>query len=136
MTTYFDTNVLLYGFAKNSDDVEQSIISAKLIEDAIIDNSLIVSGVALCEFAYVSYKIKEYKNTIDSNLDFLSDFLQPEPYDIYKRVLQIFKNEGLYIGSFDVYHLAFAEYYGAKLVTFDKGFKKLQAISNIEIEIL
>ena len=136
MTTYFDTNVLLYAFAKNSDNIEQSIISTNLVENAIAYDSLIISSVVLCEFAFVSNKINECKNTVDKNLEFLSSFVQPEPYGIHKRVSQIFESESLYISSFDIYHLAFAEYYDAKLVTFDKGFKKLQATSNVEIEIL
>ena len=48
---------------------------------------------------------------------------------------EILKETSLYISSFDVYHLAFSEYYNAKLFTFDKGFKKLQHISKIELII-
>jgi len=45
------------------------------------------------------------------------------------------KDKSLYNSSFDVYHLAFAEYSNAKLITFDKGFQKLKDISKIEIDI-
>ena len=36
---------------------------------------------------------------------------------------------------FDIAHLAFCEQNNCKLITFDKGFKKYQNISKIEIEI-
>ena len=50
-------------------------------------------------------------------------------------MIEILKETNLYISSFDVYHLAFAEYHNTKLFTFDKGFKKLQNISKIELVI-
>ena len=50
-------------------------------------------------------------------------------------MIEILKNKSLYASSFDIFHLAFAEYHNVKLVTFDKGFKKLQTISKIEIDI-
>ena len=136
MTTYFDTNVLIYAFAKNIDNIEQSILSTKLIEDSIEKNSLILSEVTLCEFAFVSHRIKEEKQNIDDNLEFLSTFLKESNFSVYQRVLDILKDKSFYNSSFDVYHLAFAEYYNAKLITFDKGFQKLKDISKIEIDIL
>ncbi len=90
---------------------------------------------SLCEFAYVSHKIDENKNDIDNNIEFLSTFLYQSSLNIDQRMVEILKNTSLYAGSFDVYHLAFAEYYKAKLVTFDKGFRKLQKISKIKLTI-
>ena len=132
---YFDTNVLLYAFTKNIDDEKQREISTALVEEAIVNDTLIVSEVILCEFAFVSNKLNEDKNDIDNNLEFLSTFLQPSNLSINQRTLEILKETNLYISSFDVYHLAFAEYHNTKLFTFDKGFKKLQNISKIEIDI-
>ncbi len=43
MMVYFDTNVLLYAFAENIDDNRQKEISIKLVEDAIDNNTIIVS---------------------------------------------------------------------------------------------
>ena len=132
---YFDTNVLLYAFTKNIDDEKQREISTALVEEAIVNDTLIVSEVILCEFAFVSNKLNEDKNDIDNNVEFLSTFLQPSNLSINQRMLEILKETNLYISSFDVYHLAFAEYHNTKLFTFDKGFKKLQNISKIEIDI-
>lgn len=135
MMVYFDTNVLLYAFTKNIDDEKQREISIKLVEEAIKNDTLIVSEVVLCEFAFVSNKLNEDRNDIDNNLEFLSSFLQPSNFSISQRTLEILKETNLYISSFDVYHLAFAEYHNAELLTFDKGFKKLQNISKIEVVI-
>ncbi len=132
---YFDTNVLLYAFTKNIDDEKQRDISTILVEEAINNDTLIVSEIILCEFAFVSNKLNEDKNDIDNNLEFLSTFLQPSNFTINQRMIEILNKTNLYISSFDVYHLAFSEYHNAKLFTFDKGFKKLQAISKIEIYI-
>jgi predicted nucleic acid-binding protein len=132
---YFDTNVLLYAFTKNIDDEKQRDISTVLVEEAIDNDALIVSEVILCEFAFVSNKLNEDKNDINNNLEFLSTFLQPSNFSINQRMIEILNKTNLYISSFDVYHLAFAEYHNTKLFTFDKGFKKLQNISKIEIDI-
>jgi len=132
---YFDTNVLIYAFTKNIDDSKQSEISISLVEEAIDTETLIVSEVTLCEFAFVSHKMNEDKNDIDDNLEFLSTFLQVSNFSVNQRILEILKDKSLYTSSFDIYHLAFAEYHNVRLVTFDKGFKKLQNISKIKIDI-
>ena len=135
MMVYLDTNVLIYAFTKNIDDENQKDISTILVEKAIDNDTLIVSEIVLCEFAFISNKLNEDKNDIDDNLEFLSTFLQPSNFGINQRMLEILKETSLYISSFDIYHLAFSEYYNSKLFTFDKGFKKLQNISKVEIVI-
>jgi len=62
----------------------------------------------------ISHKLNEDKNDLDDNLEFLSTFLQASNFTINKRILEILKETSLYISSFDVYHLAFAEYYNSK----------------------
>ena len=52
---YFDTNVLIYAFSKNVDDERQKNLSIKLVEEAIENNSLIVSELILSEFALSSF---------------------------------------------------------------------------------
>lgn len=132
---YFDTNVLIYAFSKNVDDEKQKSISIKLVEEAIANNSLIVSELILSEFAFISHKLNENKNEIDDNLEFLSSYLKPSGCAITQRMLEILKETSLYISSFDIYHLAFAEHYNAKLITFDKGFKKLLDVAKIDIVV-
>jgi hypothetical protein len=169
---YFDTNVLIYAFSKNTDDERQKDISVKLVGDAIEDESLIVSELILCEFAFISHKLKEnvtthlpripifrgslkrkndvfgqnsyflLKNTnfqffkarylgllvpewlqenkdeIDDNLAFLSEYLKPTDITVHQRILEILKETSLYVSSFDVYHLAFSEYYHRYILLF------------------
>lgn len=130
---YFDTNVLIYAFSKNVDNEKQKALSVKLVEEAITNNALIVSELILSEFAFISNKLNENKSEIDDNLEFLSSYLKSSDYTVSQRMLEILKETNLYISSFDVYHLAFAEYYHAELITFDKGFKKLLDIAKVNI---
>ena len=132
---YFDTNVLIYAFSKNVDDERQKNLSIKLLEEAIENNSLIVSELILSEFAFISHKLNENKNEIDDNLEFLSSYIKPSHYSISQRMLNVLKETSLYISSFDIYHLAFCEHYNAELHTFDKGFKKLFDISKVNITV-
>jgi len=132
---YFDTNVLIYDFSKNIDNQRQKDISVKLVGEAIENESLIVSELILCEFAFISNKLKENKDEIDDNLEFLSEYLKPTGTTVHKRILEILKETSLYISSFDVYHLAFSEFYNTKLITFDKGFKKLKRLSTVEVVV-
>ena len=90
----------------------------------------------LYEFAFISKKLDEDIGTIQKNLEFLSRYVKSIEGNVHKRVLEIFDDISLYHSSFDVFHLAFCESSQCKLLTFDKGFKKLQDIAKIEIEIL
>jgi len=132
---YFDTNVLIYAFSRNVDNENQKALSVKLLEEAIENNTLIVSELILSEFAFISNKLNENKDEIDDNLKFLSSYIKSSNYTIHQRMLEILKKTSLYVSSFDVYHLAFAEHYNAKLITFDKGFKKLLDISKVDIVV-
>ena len=132
---YFDTNVLIYAFSKNIDDEKQKELSVKLVGESIENETLIVSELILCEFAFVANKLKEDKNEIDNNLAFLSEYVKETDVIVHQRMLEILKETSLYISSFDVHHLAFSEFYDAKLITFDKGFKKLKDIATVEINI-
>ena len=96
---------------------------------------MLISEIVLYEFAFICNKLKEDPFVIQKNLHFLSRYVKATDIDIHKRVLEIFENTKLYSSSFDVYHLAFCEQNDCKLVTFDNGFKKLQKISKIKIDI-
>ena len=132
---YFDTNVLIYIFALGIDTKEQRDISIKLFDDVIKSNNLILSEISLYEFAFSCKKLKEDSKNIQDNLKFLSQFVKSTDINIHKRVLEIFESTNLYNSSFDIFHLAFCEENNCKLITFDKGFKKLQNISKVEIVI-
>ena len=135
MMVFFDTNLLIYAFCKNVDDINQQNISVKLFEKAIIENNLLLSEISLCEFAFISNKLQENEETINQNLKFLASFVR-ENSDLSQRIIEIISKTHLYKSSFDIYHLAFCENNNCKLITFDKGFKKFETISKIKIDIL
>ena len=135
MMVFFDTNLLIYAFCKNVDDINQQNISINLFEEAIIKNNLILSEVSLCEFAFISNKLQENEDVINQNLQFLSSFVSKNS-NLSKRIIEIISKTHLYKSSFDIYHLAFCEQNNCKLITFDKGFKKFETISKIKIDIL
>lgn len=133
---YFDTNVYLYAFLENIDDENQQKKSIEYLEKALQAENLLTSEIILYEYAFVAKKLNENPTQIDQNLNFLTNFIQPS-HDIYTRVLDILSQKNFYKNSFDVFHLAFAEKNGCdSFVTFDKGFKKLQDMTNMEIIIL
>ncbi len=133
---YFDTNIYLYAFLSRIDDESQQNKSIDILEKSLADNSVVSSEINLYEYAFVTKKHNESQEDIKKYLDFLSRFIKPSN-DIYIRALEIMNQEDFYKHSFDVFHLAFSEHYNCKkLVTFDKGFKKLQNITDVEIIIL
>jgi predicted nucleic acid-binding protein len=132
---FLDTNILIYALCKNIDSIEQKNISKELINEAIKTKSLVISELILCEFAFTSKKLKEEPLVIKENLKFLSHYVLYNKYDISQRIIEIIEKTTLFNSSFDISHLAFCEFNNCKLITFDKGFKKLQNISKIEIII-
>ena len=132
---YFDTNVYVYAFCQNVDDQVQKNLSQKLLKKYASNGELVVSEIILYEFAFICKKLGESKETIQGNLIFLSRYLEIIDKSVHKRVLQIFDKTSLYHSSFDIFHLAFCESRECKLITFDKGFKKLQDIAKVDIEI-
>ena len=132
---YFDTNIYIYAFCRNIDDKNQKEVSQRLLKDKASSNQLLVSEIILYEFAFSCKKLKEDPITIQKNLKFLSRYVKPTDINVHRRVLEIFESSNLYNSSFDIFHLAFCEENDCKLITFDKGFKKLQTISKIDIDI-
>ena len=128
---FFDTNVLIYALCQNLDDSQQQNISVELFEEAILNKSIILSELVLCEFAFTSKKLNEDENIINQNLKYLSQFVKGSNQNISKRIVDIILQTNLFKSSFDIFHLAFCEENDCKLITFDKGFKKLQTISKI-----
>lgn len=61
---FLDTNILVYAFSQNVDNENQKKLSQDILMQSIKDKNLVLSDIILCEFAYVSWKIKEDKNTI------------------------------------------------------------------------
>jgi predicted nucleic acid-binding protein len=134
---YFDTNIYLYAFLQDVDNLDQQSISIELIKKSLDEKEeIIISEVLLCEYAFVSKKLKANNFETNESLNFLSSFIEPSPM-IHKRVMAIMESCDFYKNSFDAYHLAFAEHYECeKLITFDKDYKKLRDIAKIDIVII
>ena len=133
---YFDTNVYIYAFCKNIDDEEQKKLSQKLLKQSILNRNLVISEIILYEFAFICKKLKEDEAVINKNLEFLSRYSKSTNKSVSFRVLEIFNQTNLHQSSFDIFHLAFCEENRCKLITFDKGFKKLKNIAKSEIVVL
>ena len=133
---YFDTNVAIYALCHNVDNSEQKELSMQLFRETLSNQELLLSDVMLYEFAFIAKKLQEDDNLIQDNLNFLSNYIKTPHRLIHQRVIELLNKTKNYKSSFDLFHLAFCEHYESKLLTFDKGFKKLQAHSQIEITIL
>ncbi|MBL0721954.1 MAG: PIN domain-containing protein [Sulfurovum sp.] len=72
---YFDTNIYVYAFCKNIDNLKQQEISRKLLKEKASNNSLVVSDVILYEFAFSCTKLKEEPKTIQKISNFYQDML-------------------------------------------------------------
>jgi len=136
MMVYFDTNVWVYALSQNVYNEAQQQLAIKQIEEAMENETIIVSEVLLCELAFVLAKVEEDVEVIDASLAFVSSYMKPTDTMMQLRILELLKETHLYKSSFDVYHVAFSEYYEAKLITFDKGFTKVQNYTKIALEIL
>ena len=67
---YLDTNILVYAFCNNVDNIHQKEQSQKVLESVIKSKSLILSEIVLYAFAFVSNKLKEDRELINDNLKF------------------------------------------------------------------
>ncbi len=132
---YLDTNILIYAFCKNVDNLEQKKLSQEILKSAIASNKLLISEIVLYEFAFVSQKLKESNDIIKMNLDFLSKYIKRA--DICSEAITLMSETSSYKHSFDAYHIAFGNYFNcSELVTFDNGFKQFCDYSKMKITIV
>lgn len=128
---YLDTNVLIYAFCKNVDNLEQKKHSQEILKSAIASNKLLLSEIVLYEFAFVSLKLKESNDVVKMNLDFLSKYIKSA--DVHSEAITLMSKISSYKHSFDTYHIYFN---CSELVTFDSGFKQFCDYSKTKITIV
>jgi len=131
---FFDTNVLVYATINQGDD--KLALSEKSIEAAMDDGTFFISPLVFSEYIFILAKLKLsekhhadillYSRFIVGNID---GEVTMNAYTLCKE-LSFCKNIN------DLIHLKIAEQHCTKIVTFDSDFKKLQAYTNVEIEIL
>jgi len=132
---YLDTNVLIYAFCKNVDNLEQKKLSQEILKSAITSSKFLISEIVLYEFAFVSQKLKESNDVIKMNLDFLSKYVKSA--DVHSETITLMNKISSYKHSFDTYHIAFGNYFNcSELVTFDSGFKQFCDYSKTKITIV
>jgi len=132
---YLDTNVLIYSFCKNVDNQDQKKQSQEILRSTILNKKLLLSEITLYEFSFVSWKLKEKKQTLELNLEFLSKFIKHA--DIKQEVMDLMKKTESYQHSFDAHHTCFANHFNcSELITFDSGFKKFIDHSKTAIKII
>lgn len=135
MTTFFDTNVLVYA-AINQDSRKQAR-SERLIKEALQSNALVISPLVLSEMVFVLSKLGvlgDYKDSFRFFSRFSSSGVSQS--DVEKATdLACELDAGKSIN--DLIHLVHAERCGCnELVTFDKGFSRFSDRAAIAIKVL
>jgi len=134
---YLDTNVLLYATLSDVDTPSQQEEAIEILKELINSERLLLSNLTLLEYSFVMKKAKEDSKKIKSALKLFQTFVKNEKNEFHIQLLEMLDNDYTFKNSFDLYHVVFAKVYNCeKLITFDKGFKKLQDITDIEIVIL
>jgi len=132
---YLDTNILIYAFCKNVDNLEQKNLLQEILRHTISQQKLLLSEIVLYEFAFISKKLEEASDVIQTNLEFLSKYAKRA--DIHNEVIDLMKSKDSYRHSFDSYHIVFSNFFNcSELITFDKGFKQFSDYSKAKIKIL
>ncbi len=106
---YLDTNVLIYAFCKNVDDIQQKKRSQEILKTAIVEKKLLISEITLYEFVYVSYKLKESTDVIKANVAYLSKYVKSA--NIYDDVIKFINQTDSFQHSFDAYHIVFSNFF-------------------------
>ena len=129
MTTFFDTNILI--FTSINQDFDKQKISDKLIQEAIRDQTIVVSPLVISEYIFVLSKLSSIDANV-GNIDMFNSFVTGSvDSNITRSAFELCYEIGSCKNINDVIHLKFAE----KLMTFDKDFNKFIPYSKISIEI-
>ncbi len=133
---YPDSNVLVYAFCEQPNAEHKQKTSVMLITDLLKSGNLCLSNLTICEFSYILKRLNESNDKIRDSINMLEPYVMNPNKNITQRLNEIMNTISYYKNSFDCYHLAFAETLNCgELITFDKDFKLLKSISEIEITI-
>ena len=131
---FFDTNVLIY-YTINQDEEKQKN-SQKHIEEAIKNGLFFISPLVMTEYIFILSKLKIEKEN-QNKIEFFSQYIQSvisekeimEDYSICQKI-DFCRNIN------DAIHLVVAQKHCHTLLTFDSDFKKVKALSSIDIIVL
>lgn len=132
---FFDTNVIVYSIVNL--DEEKLKISQRLVNEALDENSILISPIILQEMIFTLGKLRVEPEVIEENVDLWTNFsISMIDNDIIKESFDLCKEINNFRTINDAIHLKFAEKYCEKLITFDNDFKKFTSFTELEIEIL
>lgn len=129
-----DTSVLIDAFV-HQNSVKQAQ-AKKCLEQVIEQQALLLSPLILTEFSFVLSKLNLF-NAHQETIDFLQSFVN---FEIDRKMLIVSLQRASELGTAkhinDLLHLAYAERFCKKLITFDKDFQKFKHFTHFEIDIL
>ncbi len=132
---FFDTNVIVYSIINQ--DPGKLRVSQQLINDALDENSILVSPLILQELVFTLGKLGIAPGLIEENFDLWLHFsVSSIDNGILKDAFSLSKRTNRFKSFNDVVHLKFAERYCDKLITFDGDFNKFRPYTDLEIDIL
>lgn len=132
---YLDTNILIYSLINQ--DSSKMLTSQSIINQSVADSSLILSPLSLQELVFTLAKLKIDLPRINDSIATFKLFSRYEiDTDLFSRAYELASLSNTLLNINDAIHLAFAERYASKLLTFDRDFKKLTAHTSMPIEIL
>jgi len=132
---FFDTNVIVYSIVNQ--DEEKLRISQQLINNALEENSILISPLILQEMIFTLGKLGVEPSLIEENFDIWLHFSTSSiDNDLVREAFDLCKETKKFKTIDDAIHLKFAEKYCTKLVTFDKHFIKFRPYTGLEIEVL
>jgi predicted nucleic acid-binding protein len=135
MMLYLDTNILVYSLVNQ--DSDKLLESQALINQSILDYSLILSPLSLQELAFTLAKLKVPKTTIVDSFNVFKTFVKYEVNAaLCDAAFQRALSSNMLLNFNDALHVQFAEQYASKLVTYDHGFRKFAKHASIQIEVL
>lgn len=132
---YIDTNVIVYSYVNIAE--QKQLESKALIKNLISDQKLLLSPLVIQEAVFVLNKLKLDKDKISNIVRFFIDFSSHDiGNDLVLGAYEMCLNANRLKSINDAIHLKFAEKYGLKLITFDKGFNSFKPFTTVEIEVL
>ncbi len=132
---YFDTDVLINSIVIQ--DENKHCQAVMRIEKSLKENSFIISSVSIQELIFVLGRLKVGSQIIRKTFEFYSE-LAAYGLDrqVFRRAFDLAERIS-FVNINDALHLACAEQYASRIVTFNKDdFKKLKKHAKIAVEIL
>ena len=133
---YLDTNILIYASVEqNPQKKERSI---ELLDTLISQKQLVLSTLTLQEFAFTMAKLGLDHEVIRQDCDFYFAYVSVESdYSIMQEAIGLCCEQNFCKNINDVMHLLLAQKEKCKkLMSYDRDFKRLSAVCDVEIEVL